>query len=111
MLRARVVLGVEPNVADHVVDPAVAVEIRRGDRRPPAGAGGGKAGPLGPVLETPALVVMEILHWAPLQCDQQIGPAVAVDITPEGGRHHADLAQTRRDPVGDVFEAAAPVGE
>ena len=39
-----VVLRVQAHIAHRVVRPAVAIEIRGRDRRPPAGASGGKAG-------------------------------------------------------------------
>ncbi len=105
-----VVLGVQADIADDIVEAAVAVEVRRRDRGPPAGAGRGKAGLLAPVHKALALVVVEIPHAPPLEGEQQIGPAVAIDIGPQSRGHHADLAQTGSEGVGHILESAAAVG-
>ena len=105
------ILGVQADIPDHVIGTAVAVEVRRRDRGPPAGPCGGKAGLFGPVLEALALVVMKVLHVAPFEREQQIGPAIAVDIAPQRGRHHADFAQPRRQSAGNILKSAAAVGE
>src|ERR1700689_3176848 len=67
VLRIRVVLRVEAVVADDKVRPPIAVEIGRGDRGPPPGSGGGEARSFSPILETRAVVVVEIPDLAPVQ--------------------------------------------
>ena len=52
---------------------------------------------------------MEDLHRAPLEREDEIGPAVAVDIRPGGGGHHPHVAQAGRKLVGDILEAPANV--
>ena len=111
VLRARAILRVQPDVADHVIRAAVAIEIRRGDRGPPAGARRGKTRALGPVRQAPPLLVVETLHLAPLQREQQIRPTVAVDVAPQGGGHHANGAQPGRERVSHILKPAASVGE
>src|ERR1035438_4890496 len=102
---------VQADIADDVVDPPVPVEVRGRDRGPPSGAGRGEAGPLGPVLKALALAVVEIPDASPVQRENQVRPAVPVDVGPQGRGHHPDLAKPRRKAVGHVLELSPAVGE
>ena len=105
------VLGVQAEIAHDIIDPAIFVEIRRCDRRPPPGARRGKARLLRPVLKPLALVVVEILHVAPLERQQQVRPPVAVHVAPERRGNHANFAQTGREGVGHILKPAAMIHE
>src|SRR5580698_10795102 len=103
------VLRVEPDVSYDEVGTAIAVEVGRGDRGPPAGSRGCEAGPLAPVLEALPPAVMEILHASPLEGEHEVGPSVAIDIAPDCRRHHAHLAQARGDRVSHVLEPSPAI--
>ena len=77
------VLSIQADIADDVIGLAVTVEICCGDRVPPACPRGGKSRLLRPVLEPATMVIVEILHLTPLQSDQQVGPAVTIDVGPQ----------------------------
>ena len=53
--------------------------------------------------------VVEIADRAPFERQQQVGPAVAVDIGPGRGGDHADVAQPGREHVRDIDEFAADI--
>src|SRR6478609_6314994 len=97
MFGTGMVRGVQAHVAGHVVGFAVAVEVSAREGGPPTGARGGEAGAFGPVGEALALVVVEVLYLAPLEGDEEIRPAVAVGVAPEGGADHADVLQPGRE--------------
>jgi hypothetical protein len=106
-----VILRVEPDVSDDVVEPAVAVEVRRGYRGPPTGAGGGEAGLLRPVLEALALLLWKYLTLPHSRVSSRSGHPSPSTSLHKRSRDHADLAQSRRKRVGHVLEPPAAVGE
>ena len=57
------------------------------------------------------MVVVEILHGAPIEGEQQVEPAVTVNVAPERSGDHADLTQAGGNLVGDVIKAPPAVGE
>ena len=109
MFRIGAVLRVQPHVSHRVVGASIAVEVRRRDRPPPARPRRGEARLLRPVLELLPAGVVEILHLAPFERQQQVRPAVTVDVAPECRRDHADVAQHRCHGIGDVHEFSPAV--
>jgi hypothetical protein len=57
MAQLCMVLGIGANIAHRVVGPAVAMEIRGGDRRPAAHSSGSKTRSVSPVLKAQALAI------------------------------------------------------
>ena len=108
---AGAVAGVQAGVAHGIVEPAVAVEVRHGERAPPAGAARRKAERRRRLLELPALPVEKNGHGPPLAGHDQVGPAVRVDVGPHRRRHQPDVFQSRGHRGGDINVVVAAPGE
>ena len=99
--------GVEAQVTDDEIHAAVPGEVSSDDAVPPAVA----------LLESrhvhlhqPAVaLVVENGDRHPLADDDEIGPAITVDVLPECVRHHADVREAGRCLVGDVGEVPATI--
>ena len=103
------IAGVLADVADHVVDVTVAVEVGAVDAGPPA-AGPSEAGVSGGVHQVSPPVV-EHHHRTQRGGQHQVEPAVAVDVGPQRRGDHADVRQARGDGVGGGDEPAAVVDQ
>src|SRR5690606_866320 len=88
---------------------AVAVEVRRRESAPPTGAGSGETGGFGAVFEAGAGPVAAVADLAPFERDEEIGPAVGVEIGGDGGGGEADRGEVGREGAGGVFETASAV--
>src|SRR5207245_9259539 len=80
--------GIQSEVAEHEVGPAVAVEIHRLDAVPPA-VRAREAGLLGTIHEA-AVLLVEYTNGHPFTDDDQVELAVAVVIDPRRRGDHAD---------------------
>ena len=85
--------GVEPEVAEHQVRAAVAVQVRNGDAVPPPFRSR-EPGLARPIDEL-AVLVVEHAYRHPLPRDDQVEPAVVVVVDPGGRGDHADLGEAR----------------
>src|SRR5262245_39142916 len=95
--------GVQTQVAKCKIDATIAIEITRHNAGPPTRA----------MLESLRLDadelrggVVEHRDRHPFTHDDEVEPAVPVDVDPLGIRDHPDLAQLRGDLVRDVDKPA-----
>src|SRR5688500_5582178 len=109
--RTGSILRVQPQIADDIIRPPVAVEICRGNRTPPAGSCGLETRSSGPIIKTTSEVVVKIFYIAPIKREQQIDPPVSVDVAPQRRSYHPYVLQTRCRRLGNVGKNPITVGE
>ena len=99
---------VEPEVAGGVVGLAVAVEVGGDERSPQTGLrealGGGAVG------EALAGVIVEVADGPPLRGEQQVGPAVGVEVAEDGGGDQAEFAVVGQRDLGESAAVVAQQG-
>ena len=103
------ILGVEPHVADRVVEVAVVVEIGLGKRGPPPETSRGPR--LLSAVDQLSFLVSPELDRSPFRSQRQVAPTVTVIVGPKGGSDHPSLAQAGRQGIGCVGEHTSLVDQ
>ena len=107
LTRVRLEPGVETEIGHYEINPAMTGKIPGDDAVPPAVA----------LLESrhvhlhelPVTGVVEDRDGHPLADDDEVRPAISVDVLPHGIGHHADVRETGRCLVGDICELATTI--